>query len=60
MYFCRPRKRVLIVDNASEVTEPTVLKIMVVYGITDLVLFGDPKQIGPYVLSNVSEVTFDF
>lgn len=48
----RPRKRVvLIVDDASEATEPTVIKLMVEFNVTDVVLFGDLKVLSPYVAS---------
>lgn len=44
----------LLVDDASEVMEPAVIKLMVLFGITDVVLFGDTKQHTPYVSSKVS------
>ncbi|KAK3912547.1 putative helicase senataxin, partial [Frankliniella fusca] len=40
---------VLIVDNASEVVEPTIIKTIVNYNVTDVVLFGDTKQHVPFV-----------
>lgn len=45
------KHKVLIIDDASEVGEPTIIKMMVLFGITDVVLFGDTKQHTPYVSS---------
>ncbi|XP_034239064.1 uncharacterized protein LOC117643986 [Thrips palmi] len=45
------KHKVLIIDDASEVGEPTVIKLMVLFGITDVVLFGDTRQHTPYVSS---------
>ncbi|XP_052123180.1 uncharacterized protein LOC113207788 [Frankliniella occidentalis] len=45
------RRVVLIVDNASEVVEPIIIRLIRAFNVSDLVLFGDTKQHVPFVPS---------
>lgn len=48
---CRIQFRVVIVDEAAQTTEPSVL-IPLRYGCNELILVGDPRQLPPTVLSD--------